>query len=392
MSLSILVYKIFQTMKQNYLIRSSSVICVVISLVLLIGWPSGEYHKNNQVYCSVQALILNYCFISTHAHLCFVMWNNLATATGWKFLGIKPSALVGLMFIISIAIPIVPTLIILAYNLNPPDPVANVVFTKFFFFCVVDSSAAWTGYRLWFILFSFPGIVAASLLFWKTMHSREQMIKYSNTSQFSKPQMVRMFFAIITYLVASVLSVILGLFSTKTQPDENIITFSDFMPPSVGLLLFLTYGLGTTALEYYKNVYVNMGTFFGVEIKDSRSSFSSRRNSTVSTLRKQSSINSNEIRPRRASQLSESVDENFVYDISASSDPLSEETPLSPALQTKQTQSNQILKRNRIRRGSEPDNRRTPILKISKKKSIDIIPEEDEDEIYLNDENGSETS
>lgn len=366
MLLSILVYKIFQEMKQNKLIRSSSVICVVISLVLLMGWPMEEYHRRNSIYCSLQALILNYCFISTHAHLCFVMWNNLATATGSKFLGIKPSALVGLMFFISIAIPFVPTIIILAYSLSQDS-----VFTKFFFFCVVDTKVAWSGYRLWFILFSFPGIIAASILFWKTIHSREQMLKYSNTSQFSKTQLIRMFFAIITYLVASILSVILGLLNAQMNPDDSKIKFSDFMPPSVGFLLFLTYGLGTTALEYYKKVYVNLGEFFGVEIKDSRSSISSRRDSLVSTVRRKSSINSGDTRTRKTSLLSESVDENFIYDLTD----VNEVTPLSPSAQPTQTQPPR-----RVRRGSEPVNRRTPILRNSKKNSIDMIPEEDENE------------
>ena len=379
MLLSILVYKIFQAMKQNSLIRSSSVICIIISLMLLIGWPLGEYHKINPIYCSAQALVLNYCFISTHAHLCFVMWNNLATATGWKFLGIKPSALVGLMFFISIAIPIVPTIIILAYSLTPDA----AVFSKFFFFCVIDSSISWSGYRIWFILFSFPGIVAASILFWKTIHTREQMLKYSNTSQFSKPQLVRMFFAIITYLIASILSVILGLLSTQMDPDENIIKFSDFMPPSVGFLIFLTYGLGTTALEYYKNVYVNMGTFFGVEIKDSRSS-SSRRDSVsnVSSSRRKSSATSNEVKPRRVSQLSECADENFVYDLSTvrSTDTVTKESPSSPSSPTTRTESNQTLERSRIRRSSEPVNRPIAKKKSKKNKSIEIIPEENEDE------------
>ena len=379
MSLSILVYKIFQTMKQNYLIRSSSVICVVISVVLLIGWPLGEYHRTTPIYCSIQALILNYCFISTHAHLCFVMWNNLATATGWKFLGIKPSFLVGLMFFISVSIPIVPTILIVAYSLG-----SNAVFAKCYFFCVVDTKFAWTGYRLWFILFSFPGIIAASILFWKTIHSREQMIRYSNTSQFSKTQLVRMFFAIITYLVASILSVILGLLTTQMHTDDGrTIKFSDFMPPSVGFLLFLTYGLGTTALEYYKKVYVNMGAFFGVEIKDSRSSISSRRDSISngSSTRRKSSINSNETRTRRTSQLSESIDENFIYDLPE--DSADEDTPLSPS-----SRSNQIMKRGRIRRGSEPVNGRASTLKNSTNKSIEIIPEENEDEPeFISDEN-----
>lgn len=116
---------------------------------------------------------------------------------------------------------------------------------------------------------------------------------------------------------------------------------------------------------------MNLGELFGIEIKDSRSSISSRRDSLVSTVRRKSSINSGDTRTRKTSLLSESVDENFIYDLSDAN----EVTPLSPSAQPAQTKPPR-----RVRRGSEPVNRRTPILKNSKKNSIDMIPEEDENE------------
>lgn len=346
-------------MKQNSLIKSSSIICLILSIVLLIGWPSKEYHKKSTDYCNVQALVLNYCFVSTHAHFCFVMWNNLATATGWKIFGIKPAGLIVLMHFISVTVPFVPTIAILAYMLN------NQVITKFFFFCVVGPNFAWVGYRIWFILFSVPGIVAACILFWKTIHSREQMIKFSNTSQFSKTQLLRMFFAIITYMISSILSIILGLISSQTDPDDSVIKVSDFMPSFIGLLLFLTYGLGTTALEYYKKTCDKIKVFFNFGIKNSRSNSNSSQSNSMSNISssvRRSSINSSDSRPRRSSQLAENADEIFVYNLASSTDSFISDT-----------ETNQFIKRNRIRRGSEPN---------SRIKSIEVIPEEDEDEIF----------
>lgn len=360
-------------MKQNFLIRSSSIICLLISTVLLAEWPSNYLHNRSEFYCSAQALILNYFFISAHAHFSFVMWNNLATAMGWKFLGIKDqTALVGLMFFVSISVPIVPTIIILALNLDPSSMEKIQIdkpttFLQKYFFCVVNEPA-WWGYRLWFILFSVPGIIAASILFWKTVESRRKMIKFSNTSQFSKMQLFRMFFALVTYLVLSVLSVVLGFIDPK---NKDSIHGSDFMPACVGFLLFITYGMGNTAYEFYKKAYIKLGKKMGIEFNTLRSSVSSKSDSLSSPVnRRQSSIISSETKPRRPSQLSESIDEHFIYDLPnvSKGEPERNSVP-----------KQQPAKRKNIRRGSEPLNQLRNNLKKEKKKSIEIIPEVNED-------------
>lgn len=354
-------------MKQNFLIQSSSIICLLISIVLFLDWPLNNLHKQNIFYCSTQALILNYFFISTHAHFSFVMWNNLVTAMGWKFLGIKdPSALVGLMFFVSISIPIVPTIIILALYLDPNSmgqlkTNGTGIFLEKYFFCVINEPA-WWGYRIWFILFSIPGIIAASILFWKTLESRRKMIQFSNTSQFSKIQLARMFFALIMYLILSIMSVVMG-FDSK---NKNIIHLSDYIPASVGFLLFITYGMGNTACEYYKKMYIKLGKGMGIDFNNIRTSVSSKSDSVN---RRQSSTKYNDTRSRRPSQLSENVDEHFIYDIPKVK---SEETD------QKSVPKQQASKRKNIRRGSEPSNRRATNSK-SKRKSIEVIPEVNED-------------
>lgn len=360
-------------MKQNFLIRSSSVICLLISAVLFLGWPLGNLHQQSYFYCSAQALGLNYLFISTHAHFSFIMWNNLATAMGWKFLGIKdPTALVGLMFFVSISIPIVPTIIILALNLDPTSMenshiVKPPTFSEKYFFCVVNEPA-WWGYRFWFILFSVPGIIAASILFRKTVESRRKMIKFSNTSQFSKMKLFRMFFALLAYFILSILSVVLGFINPKI--DKFMIQGSDFLPASVGFILFITFGLGNTANEFYKKMYIKLGKRMGIDFNTSRTSVSSKSDSlSISLNRRQSSIISGDTKPRRPSKLSESLDEHFIYDLP---DVSKEET------RQKSEPKQQPGKRKNIRRGSEPSNRRASSLKVMNK-SIEIIPEESED-------------
>lgn len=373
MILSFLVYVIFRVMKQNFLIRSSSIICLSISLILFSGWPLNYLHRQNNLFCSAQALSLNYFFISTHAHFSFVMWNNLATAMGWKFLGIRdPTALIGLMFFVSISVPIVPTIIILAMNLDPNSMEKTEVdklptFLEKYFFCVVNEPA-WWGYRLWFILFSVPGIVAASILFWKTVKSRRKMIKFSNTSQFSKIQLARMFFALLAYLVLSILSVVLGFMDPK---NKDMINVSDFIPACVGFLLFITYGLGNTANEFYKKIYIKLGKKMGIELTTLRTSVSSKSDSLSSSYkRRQSSIMSGDTKPRKPSQLSESIDEHFIYDLPSISKEKTEERISVPKQQS--------AKRKNVRRGSEPSNQRKTNFE-KKKRSIEMIPEVNED-------------
>lgn len=361
-------------MKQNSLIQSSGIICCIVSVILFMGWPLYAPHKASEWYCYVQALLLNYCFISIHAHFSFVMWHNLTLAMGWKFMGIKdPSALVGLMFFISISIPIVPTIIITAYNLGEDNEIILIDY----FFCVVNKPA-WLGYRFWFILFSFPGIVAAGILFYKTMESRRKMLRFKSKSQFSKFQLARMFFSLIVYLIAAILSVALGFTAPK---DGDVIHFSDFMPACVGFLLFIAYGLGSTAIEFYKKIYINLGASLGVDNNSTRSSFSSRRSSLVSspTGRKTSIVSNTETRNRRPSQLSESFDETFIYDL--------------PEVKTKESDNKlqgvkNVTKRSQVRRGSEPVNRipNSNNLNLNSKTPIEMIPEVNEHETETEDE------
>ena len=368
MGLSILIFKIFHVMRQNFLIRTSSVICFIISVVMFIKWPLDSLNIRNEVFCSVQALILNYCFISVHAHFCFVMWNNLVAAMGWKIIGIKdPNALVGLMFFVSIAIPVVPTIIILAMSLDPKFlikkseiEVTENIFDQKAFFCVINEPA-WLGYRLWFILFSGPGIAAACFLFYKTIESRQKMLQYSNTSQFGKMQLARMFVAILTYLFVAVLSVVLGFIKTK-----NHLNYSDFLPAAVGFLLFITYGVGSTATEYYKKIYVSWGHHLGFDIKER----TTLKSSVVG--RRVSSIKCVDVKSRRSSKLSENTDEEFIYDLPTS------------IVKKEHSQSkvpyNQILKRNRARRGSDPSTQFINIFSSSSQSTFENIPENDNED------------
>lgn len=371
MGLSILVFKIFHVMRQNFLIRTSSIICFIISVIMFLEWPLDNLHIKNEIFCSVQALMLNYFFISVHAHFCFVMWNNLVAAMGWKIIGIKdPNALVGLMFFVSIAIPIVPTIIILAMSLDPKflikksdSEVTENIFVTKAFFCVINEPA-WLGYRLWFIFFSGPGIAAACCLFYKTIESRRKMLQYSNTSQFGKMQLIRMFVAILTYLFVAVLSVVLGFTKTK-----NYVNYSDFLPAAVGVLLFITYGVGSTATDYYKKIYVSWGHHLGFDIKERMASKSSVMHVPG---RRVSSVKSIDVKPRRSSKLSENSDEDFIYDLPTSIIKKDDSESIIPY--------NQILKRNRARRDSDPSTQFINIFPSSSQSTIENIPEDDNED------------
>lgn len=246
-----------------------------------------------------------------------------------------------------------------------PESDKTKVFLTKYFYCVVNEPA-WWGYRIWFILFSVPGIIATFLVFLKTYNARRETIRLSKTSQFSKMELARVFFALIAYLVLSILSVILGFVDPK---NDEVIHPNDYIPATIGFLLFITYGMGQPAKEFLKKMYIKLGERMGIDFSSMRTSVSSKSDS-VSVSRRQSSLKSSDTKSRRPSQLSESIDEYFIYDLPRAKT----EEPIQKPVSKQQLS----VKRNNIRRGSDPSTRREAILNANKK-LFEIIHEENED-------------
>lgn len=416
MALTLLLFVMFQAARQNILVRTASIVCLLIGGCMLANFWLGDLHLRSAVYCSVQAVFLNYCYISLHAHFCFLMLNNLAAVRRWRLLGIRDTrALVGLMVGLSLAVPILATIFVLAYSMVADADASDSVYTVYEnierkgLYCTVNEPAL-LGYRLWFMLFGGPGIVFALMLLHRTWRSRQVTLHLSRTSQIGKLQLARLMLSVIVYLMLAVASVTIGLSPAETRGrsvhvEESIPATSnpyvtpDFcdicdhdndyyckvlcpgikthLPAIIGLMMFIMYGLGSVAFASYARIY---RALFGGKLRDGRDdrrdSSSSTHSGSMSFMRRRSSQNRGGRsslstvkegdwmgrQSRQASQVLESLSEEFVYDLpeAAPSIAVADTVPLAAVSaerlrsSTAPTNSATVNRRLLLRRSSEP--------------------------------------
>lgn len=243
--LASLLFWMYRAMKQNILVQSASITCMGISVLLVPAmFYNGSLHLVHETFCWIQAVTLNYCFVSLHAHFCFLMLRNLVGVQGWRVFGIRDvNTLTGLMVVLSLVLPVVPSLIVLAGLILPEPPVVtgrirppssrataasplllSSQIAPRGLFCVV-SEPAWLGYRAWFVLFSAPGILCACWLLVRILSSRKESLKARSTTQYGWAQLARLLGAIVIYLLMAGASVLVGLsagdepFQLPPQPD-----------------------------------------------------------------------------------------------------------------------------------------------------------------------------
>ena len=141
----------------------------------------------------------------------FVLCHNgtIYHSDGIQISGIKPRRPRRThVFSFQLPFPFVPTIIILAYSLSQDSVLPNSSF-----FCVVDTKVAWSRYRICSFSSAFRDH-CASILFLKTSIPGTNAQIQQHQSILQDATDTNVLFAII-YLVASILSVILGLLNAK---------------------------------------------------------------------------------------------------------------------------------------------------------------------------------
>ena len=157
------LFSTYQKSGQNVLLRS--LCCVLLVSLLMI---EGGYifmgrepynHDSYQDFSIIQAIVLNYCFISAQAHSACMMVNNCLLAMGWRFGEWEKLMDRSLLFLfLSYGLPIVPTFIL---GVMIPEYARHITFP---FYAFVPANLMFACCALWLLLCAIPGNIAAGIL------------------------------------------------------------------------------------------------------------------------------------------------------------------------------------------------------------------------------------
>lgn len=288
---TVLVAVLFLTyhhQRTNLLLRSCS--CIIFTINLLIGigliYSSGEFSGRENL-CFIQAIILNYCYLSVQTHCSSLMVNNLLIALRFRFFkSDSPFARSWMLILFSHIVPLLPTLFLgvmhSAWDFARLAGDGHVYPGAFF--CTLDDPigylTAW-----WHIGASLPGILAAWFLLYKISGSRHALTP-NTISQFGRWGFLRLTLNIALYTSMAVIAWIPPsvdapprLHTENPPPNISIVSpwirpafctassdnvflqyeqrircprLSTFIPPAIGIALFLIYGFSASARETYK--------------------------------------------------------------------------------------------------------------------------------------------
>ena len=99
--LSAILLIMYQVSNRNRLLRSTCILCFAVSLALFINFCRGDAHIYGGPDCQLQALVLNYFYVSLHAHFCFFMVNSCFAALNWSFSAQKSAEMRTTVFIVA---------------------------------------------------------------------------------------------------------------------------------------------------------------------------------------------------------------------------------------------------------------------------------------------------
>jgi hypothetical protein len=268
---------IYQVSNRNRLLRSTCILCFAVSLALFINFCRGDAHIYGGPDCQLQALVLNYFYVSLHAHFCFFMVNSCFAALNWSFLGTKSPEMRTTVFIVaSWMIPMFPTIFAIWRFLTDRKP---IVLARHFY-CAI-TSPSWPIFRFWFFAFSAPGLFFSFYLLYCTWRYRRMTFKLSKTTQIDKSELFRLFLAIFLYIVLISLSLSRSGNSEHAKPQYNVPdsknpfktpefciscdrkdyfcsrlcpAMKSYLPVLVGCILFAMYGFGAVASKCYRRL------------------------------------------------------------------------------------------------------------------------------------------
>jgi len=229
-----------------------------------------------QDFSIIQSIVLNYCFISAQAHSACMMMNNCLLALGWRFGEWEKLMDRSLLFLfLSYGLPIIPTFIL---GVLIPEHAKEISYP---FFSFVPAALMFTCCTVWLLICAVPGNIATIYLMYKTIQLRRQTLQMTSYTQISRIQVFRLFVAMTIYVCISLGSAIpllmidpelykypenfLGSHALKSPcinktlccatslEDERLAYFArircptwlSFLPPFMGLGVFLMYGFGT---------------------------------------------------------------------------------------------------------------------------------------------------
>lgn len=276
---------------QNMLLKSLCLVMMTSILViefpfLMLGREPYNYDWYNEISI-VQAILLNYCFISTQAHVATMMMNNCLLALGWRF-GQWGEVFDRPMFflLISYGIPIIPTVILVRLI---PGHIDSISYS---FYSFVPASLMFKCCTSWLLLCAVPGNLATVYLMWKMMSLRNQTLQMTAHSQITKFQVFRLFSAMLIYSLMSLGSSVPLLFMDAAQyirpqnflgssalkspwsnpglcsplagEDPRLLYYyrircpgiMAFWPVIVGFGIFIMYGFGTPVREAFRQLHV----------------------------------------------------------------------------------------------------------------------------------------
>lgn len=283
------LFATYQKSGQNVLLRS--LCCVLLVSLLMI---EGGYifmgvepynHESYQDFSIIQAIVLNYCFISAQAHSACMMVNNCLLAMGWRFGEWEKLMDRSLLFLfLSYGLPIIPTFIL---GVMIPEYARHITFP---FYAFVPANLMFSCCALWLLICAIPGSIAAVYLIFQTIRLRRQTVEMTAHTQISYLQLSRLFVAVVIYLFISLFSAIplllvdpelykqpdnfLGSAQLKSPwtnvqlccpppgEDERLLYYTrvrcpgmiSYMPALMALGVFLMYGFGTPVRAAFRQI------------------------------------------------------------------------------------------------------------------------------------------
>lgn len=273
--LIVLLFSIYQSSRRNCLLRSACVLCLAVNGILFWNFLQRDGHLTHESDCQIQAVALNYCYIALHGHFCFFMVDSCFAALGWSFLGVKgPGRRTRCFLLTSWIVPLLPTALVVWRIVDGGRP---AVLPRSFY-CAL-ASPSWPLYRLWFFLFSVPGLYFSFHLLYRTWRYRRTTLHLSHTTQIDHSELFRLLLAILLYLALIGMSLgkspRLRRVGLHVHPvaQENPFLHPDFcikcdrggyvcallcpnlksyLPVLVGCMLFAMYGFGAIATSCYR--------------------------------------------------------------------------------------------------------------------------------------------
>jgi len=291
----------FQRERKNLLLRSCCFLLLLLYTLIATGHIRHSGHADiKDAFCESQAIILNYVFVSLHAHVCLMMLNNCYVALGWRWsLFEKWIDREWALVLLAYLLPMISLFSILYLFFNSPT---SVLIYPRAFFCTIGQPIFWT-LTIWFVIFSIVGLSLGSLLLYKTYKARQRVLVFGTDTQITVGYLFRLTLSLAIYsclAFGSILPILLypNIMNVPPLPmalmppadlrspwlnhllcssragsrNEGLAYYQklmcptglSFFPPLLGIALFIMYGLGTSAIEAYRNL---MQVCFGPTIK-----------------------------------------------------------------------------------------------------------------------------